>query len=208
MIKKQKFFLLILIMTTSFWCSSAFATFSISPTVVRLKKDDKVVSLSIKSLIEEERHFQLELFKIDDTGAKHGKNNDLLVTPVMFKIGPGKTQLIRVAKKQNGQNITKDIYELSIKSLPHGEPEANAVRFITDFRVKVYIGHDDDTNKDVNKEIENNIEDKDKNRKKDSAAKSTYGPVTQTQALYMGNQAIGNKTAVILALPVSVSNLQ
>ena len=46
------------------------------------------------------------------------ETKDLTVTPVMFKIAPGKSQLVRIAIKNKMYSVMEDGYRVSVKELP------------------------------------------------------------------------------------------
>jgi hypothetical protein len=202
--KNLKFFVVIIFI--SLWSPLTLATFTISPTAIHFKKDETVASLSVRSHLDEKRHFQLELIKLDEHGNKQRNNKDLLITPIMFKILPGKSQLIRVSR--HNENKTGK-YELSIKVLPHGEPEANSIRFVTEFIVKIHMHSADEEDDRGNKADDGRENSKDDKVKKSSSEQENYKTaIPSMPAIHLGSEKIGDKTAIILSLPISVSNVQ
>ena len=58
----------------------------------------------------------------------------------MFKIAPGKSQLVRIAIKNKMYSVMEDGYRVSVKELPHRiNAEGAHVRLITEFKVPVSI---------------------------------------------------------------------
>jgi len=105
----------------------------------------KIAALTLKNDSNEIKHFQLIVFKVEH---EHGKEvlketKDLTVTPVMFKIAPGKSQLVRIAIKNKMYSVMEDGYRVSVKELPHKvNAEGANVQLVTEFKVPVSIEAD------------------------------------------------------------------
>ena len=82
------------------------------------------------------------MYKVEN---EHGKEvlketKDLTVTPVMFKIAPGKSQLVRIAIKNKMYSVMEDGYRVSVKELPKKvNAEGARVQLVTEFKVPVSI---------------------------------------------------------------------
>ena len=121
----------------------ALANFTISPVKLTINKDQKVTALTLSNNSDMPKSFQLTAFKIDhqDGHEIDTHTKDIIVTPLSFKLAPGKTQTIRVAIKNEGTyKIDERVYRVSIKELPHklGKDGAH-VQLVTEFRVPVSI---------------------------------------------------------------------
>ena len=79
----------------------AYGSFTITPVKLKINKDEKIAALTLKNDSNEVKHFQLIVYKVENVQGKEvlKESKDLTVTPVMFKIAPGKSQLVRIAIK-------------------------------------------------------------------------------------------------------------
>ena len=139
---KKSFYTKISLLLLCILPSFAYASFTITPVKLKINKDEKIAALTLKNDSKEVKHFQLTIFKVEN---EHGKEvlketKDLTVTPVMFKIAPGKSQLVRIAIKNKMYSVMEDGYRVSVKELPHRiNAEGSHVRLITEFKVPVSI---------------------------------------------------------------------
>jgi len=123
----------------------AYGSFTITPVKLKINKDEKIAALTLKNDSKEVKHFQLIVYKVEN---EHGKEvlketKDLTVTPVMFKIAPGKSQLVRIAIKNKMYSVMEDGYRVSVKELPHKvNAEGAHVQLVTEFKVPVSIEAD------------------------------------------------------------------
>ena len=123
----------------------AYGSFTITPVKLKINKDEKIAALTLKNDSNEVKHFQLIVYKVEN---EHGKEvlketKDLTVTPVMFKIAPGKSQLVRIAIKNKMYSVMEDGYRVSVKELPHKvNAEGAHVQLVTEFKVPVSIEAD------------------------------------------------------------------
>lgn len=133
--------------------SFALANFTISPVKLVINKDQKVTALTLSNNSDKPRSFQLTAFKIDHKDGKEidTPTKDIIVTPLSFKLAPGKVQTIRVAIKSEGDyKIDERVYRVSVKELPHkANAEGAHVQLVTEFRVPVSI-----TDKKIEGELE------------------------------------------------------
>jgi len=128
----------------------SYANFTISPIKVMFKPGMKVSSITVKNDAATDKHFQLSLLKVEnkDGADMYVESKDLMLTPVMFKVAAKKSQLVRVAMKEGSDFPKGSKYVVSIKELPHGEIEANTVKFVTEFRVPVVFGEEKEEKKE------------------------------------------------------------
>jgi len=121
----------------------SFANFTLSPVKLTINKDQKVTALTLSNNSDKPRSFQLITFKIDhkDGHEVDTPTKDIIVTPLSFKVAPGKTQTIRVAIKNEGTyKVDERQYRISVKELPHKlDKEGNHVQLVTEFRVPISI---------------------------------------------------------------------
>ena len=114
---KKSFYTKISLLLLCILPSFAYASFTITPVKLKINKDEKIAALTLKNDSKEVKHFQLTIFKVEN---EHGKEvlketKDLTVTPVMFKIAPGKSQLVRIAIKNKMYSVMEDGYRVSVK---------------------------------------------------------------------------------------------
>jgi len=140
----NKLSLLILILGIFGFSASALANYQVSPMNLHISEKQKVTSLTVKNLSDKETSFQVSVLKLE-----HKNGHDawvetkelVVVTPVVFRTAPGKSQLVRIAMR--GPIAGEHKYSLSIKELPLHGPKIgeneSAVSFITEFRVPVDI---------------------------------------------------------------------
>src|SRR5688572_12719939 len=79
----------------------AMADYVISPVKVSMNAKDKVASITLKNGNDDEASFQLALYKWSRVNGEdvYEESNEFTVTPKVFKVGSGDSQLIRVAPK-------------------------------------------------------------------------------------------------------------
>lgn len=139
---KQQFYIKLLSIIICLFPFLAYGNYAITPVQLVIKEDSKITSLTLKNNQAEEKKFQLVVYKVVNN---HGKETliptkDLLVTPVIFKIPAGQSQLIRVAVKDVMYNHQKDGYRLAVKELPTPlVQEGNHVQFTVVFNVPISI---------------------------------------------------------------------
>lgn len=120
----------------------SYASFTISPVRLKINKDQKIAALTIKNGSNDVKNFQLISYKVDNISGKESETEtkDLMITPVMFKILPGKTQLIRVAIKNKMYNTKENGYTISVKELPHKMNKEGAyIQLVTEFKLPLSI---------------------------------------------------------------------
>lgn len=105
---------------------SLAAGFSVSPIKVDLSADKKVVSLKVHNNSSEPTAVQTELM---DWSQQEGKDlhqavtRDLLVSPPIFTIAPGDTQIIRVGLRRPSDMQQELSYRLFLQELPPPIPD-------------------------------------------------------------------------------------
>jgi P pilus assembly chaperone PapD len=141
----------------------ANANYTITPVKMHIKPGSVMASLTVYNHNEAPRHFQIRLYKTDSKGHEISKEEtkDLVVSPAMFNANEKKGQIIRVAVRKPDEAFKHKYYVMSIKELPHGKEEANTVKLVTDFRVPVLVGEQDEVEED-----KENKEDKPKEKNK------------------------------------------
>jgi fimbrial chaperone protein len=120
----------------------AHASFTITPVKLKINKDEKIAAVTIKNDSNEVKNFQLIVYKVENIDGKetYKETKDLVVTPVMFKIQPGKSQLVRVAIKNKMYSVQENAYTLSVKELPHKMNKEGAnVQLVTEFKIPVSV---------------------------------------------------------------------
>ncbi len=133
--------------------SFAYASFTITPVKLKINKDEKIAALTLKNDSNEVKNFQLIVYKVENERGKEilKETKDLTVTPVMFKIAPGKSQLVRIAIKNKMYSVMEDGYRVSVKELPRKiNAEGSRVQLVTEFKVPVSIEAEEiEAHKDV-----------------------------------------------------------
>lgn len=105
---------------------SLAAGFSVSPIIVNLSADNKIVSLKVHNSGNEPTAVQAELM---DWRQQDGKDihqvvtRDLLVSPPIFTISPGDTQVIRVGLRSPLDLKQELSYRLFLKEIPPAIPD-------------------------------------------------------------------------------------
>jgi len=120
----------------------AMADYSISPVKVFFNTNDKMASISLKNGNDDEANFQLALYKWTRVDGKdvYEESKDLTVTPVIFKIKPGESQLIRLAPKTTFKTGVEKAYRLFLKELPSRQStEANVINVVMQFGVPIFV---------------------------------------------------------------------
>lgn len=123
--------------------SLSLANLTISPVKLVINKNEKVNSLIIRNNADSPRNFQIRAYKISHENGHEidTETKDLLVTPLSFKITPGRTQVVRVALKNNSTIEELDrAYRISVQELPHQTKKEGAhVHLVTEFKIPVSI---------------------------------------------------------------------
>jgi fimbrial chaperone protein len=120
----------------------ANAEYTISPVKVYISPTDKVTSLTIKNGNDEEASFQLALYKWTRVDGKdvYEESKELTVTPAIFKMQAGDSQVIRLAPKSASKPTVEKAYRLFLKELPTRQAtEANTVNVVMQFGVPVFV---------------------------------------------------------------------
>jgi fimbrial chaperone protein len=123
----------------------SYGSFTITPVKLKINKDEKIDALTLKNDSNEVKHFQLIVYKVENVQGKEvlKETKDLTVTPVMFKIAPGKSQLVRIAIKNKMYSVMEDGYRVSVRELPKKiNAEGARVQLVTEFKVPVSIEAD------------------------------------------------------------------
>lgn len=133
---------LIFATTVALLPSCVFAGYTVAPVQLNLSTEDKISSLVIKNDNKQTTNFQLLLCKKGSEKGKEvcSKTEDLTATPVMFKLGGGKSQLVRVMLKNSMYSNVKDVYRLMVKEVPHIIKKGGShVQIISEFNVPITI---------------------------------------------------------------------
>lgn len=100
---------------------SLAAGFSVSPIMVNLSADKKVVSLKVHNSSNQPTAVQAELMdwrQQDGTDIHQVVTRDLLVSPPIFTISPGETQVIRVGLRRPIDLKQELSYRLFLQEIP------------------------------------------------------------------------------------------
>lgn len=128
-------------------CGEAHANFTISPIRLKIQKDEKIGALTLQNNSNEVVSFQLTGYKVESAigGDVDKETKDLLITPLSFRLAPGKAQLIRVAIKNSMTEVRENAYRISVRELPHKIKKSGAhVQTVTEFRIPISITHTKD----------------------------------------------------------------
>lgn len=120
----------------------AMAEYVISPVKVYFNNNEKVASITLKNGNDEEASFQLALYEWKRVNGEdvYEESNALTITPKIFKVAPGDSQLIRVAPKTPAKAGTEKAYRLFLKELPTRQStENNAVNVVLQFGVPIFV---------------------------------------------------------------------
>ncbi len=122
----------------------AFASFSISPINLVIDKGSKISSMTLQNNYPYEQTYQLIVYKIENVKGeqKFVETKELLVTPAIFKIGAGKSQLVRVAVKEGVMySHREEGYRLAVRELPRRAATGSkaTINFVTQFNLPVTI---------------------------------------------------------------------
>jgi fimbrial chaperone protein len=120
--------------------SFTFANFTVTPVELEINKDKKVSSITLENNNSEDKNFQLTVYKVSNQG-EYTETKDLQITPMMFKVASGKSQLIRVALNSKAlYSIVPKGYVLVVQELPHViAKKGSHVDVITEFKIPVSI---------------------------------------------------------------------
>lgn len=137
----QKFYRKLIILLLAGVNVNSYADYSISPVKVIISKEEEITSVNFKNETDQQKSFQLSVYRDIEEGDKEKltATKDLIVTPAIFRLQGGATQLIRIAIKNN---LAKEgnKYRLSIKELPPKVPMAgHNINVIPDFRLPITI---------------------------------------------------------------------
>jgi fimbrial chaperone protein len=120
----------------------AFANYDVSPVRVYFGAKDKIASINLKNGNDEDASFQLGLYKWTRVNGEdvYEESKDLTITPLIFKVKAGESQLIRVASKTTPKAGSEKAYRLFLKELPTRQStEANAVNVVMQFGVPIFV---------------------------------------------------------------------
>ena len=120
----------------------AMASYEISPVKVYFNNNDKVASITLKNGNDDEASFQLALYKWTRVNGEdvYEESNEFTVTPKIFKVSSGDSQLIRVAPKSSSKTGTEKAYRLFLKELPTRQStENNAVNVVLQLGVPIFV---------------------------------------------------------------------
>ncbi|MGJ7462313.1 fimbrial biogenesis chaperone [Halomonas sp. MA07-2] len=117
---------LFVFMSTLLLASQVLAgSFSVSPTRVALSAQDNVVALRVRNTGAEATSVQVELQEWrQESGQDHyTPSREVLVTPPIFTLAPGETQVLRVGLRRPPERDTELSYRLFLQELPPPAPE-------------------------------------------------------------------------------------
>lgn len=126
----------------AFWPTATQAEgLQITPLSVTLKPLDRAGSLTIANHETAAKLFQLRVqaWHQSDGTDQLTPTDDLLAVPPIFKLAPGATQVIRVGVRQPPQGVQEQTYRLFIAEVPSKVPGTNAIQFVLNFSVPVFV---------------------------------------------------------------------
>ncbi|WP_341790601.1 molecular chaperone [Rickettsia endosymbiont of Polydrusus tereticollis] len=140
---KKQFYALLTVILICLNSSVAQAVFTIAPVKLTINKDNRVANINLRNDNDGPKSFQLVLYKVEYIKGKEvlKETKDLMATPVMFRIGAGRTQLIRIAlTNKMSYSREPDAYRIAVKELAHRQLDVQSqVQFVVEFRVPVTI---------------------------------------------------------------------
>ncbi|MCC8368781.1 MAG: fimbria/pilus periplasmic chaperone [Rickettsia endosymbiont of Oxypoda opaca] len=140
---KKQFYALLTVILICLNSSVAQAVFTIAPVKLTINKDNRIANINLRNDNDEPKSFQLVLYKVEYIKGKEvlKETKDLMATPVMFRIGAGRTQLIRIAlTNKMSYSREPDAYRIAVKELAHRPLGVQSqVQFVVEFRVPVTI---------------------------------------------------------------------
>lgn len=140
---KKQFYALLTVILICLNSSVAQAVFTIAPVKLTINKDNRVANINLRNDNDGPKSFQLVLYKVEYIKGKEvlKETKDLMATPVMFRIGAGRTQLIRIAlTNKMSYSREPDAYRIAVKELAHRPLDVQSqVQFVVEFRVPVTI---------------------------------------------------------------------
>lgn len=118
--------------------------FSVSPIKVNLTpENNKVMSLKIHNSSEELVSIQAELMSWDQKEGKdiyESKTREVLVTPPIFTVPPGETQIIRVGLRRAVDLKQELSYRLFLQELPPPIPDkTNGLQMVMRMSLPVFV---------------------------------------------------------------------
>ncbi|WP_253307440.1 MULTISPECIES: molecular chaperone [unclassified Rickettsia] len=141
---KKQFYSLLTLILICLTSSVVQAVFTIAPVKLTINKDNRIANLNLRNDNDVPKSFQLIIYKVEYKNGKEvlKETEDLIATPVMFRIGAGRTQLVRIALiNKMSYSRDQDAYRIAVKELPHRQAGIQSqVQFVVEFRVPVTIG--------------------------------------------------------------------
>jgi len=92
----------------------------LSPVRANLSSKAKVAVLTVRNTGAEESVMQVTLNKwtLDGQGYAYAQSQELVITPVTFRLAPGAQQIVRVGLRQGAPQRTEAAYRLLVEEVP------------------------------------------------------------------------------------------
>ncbi|MFY9589892.1 molecular chaperone [Rickettsia endosymbiont of Halotydeus destructor] len=140
---KKQFYTLLTLILICLNSSVVQAAFTIAPVKLTIDKDNRIANINLRNDNDVPKSFQLMLYKVEYINGKEvlKETKDLMATPVMFRIGAGRNQLIRITLTNKiSYSKKQDAYRIGVKELAHRRAGMQSqVQFVVEFGVPVTI---------------------------------------------------------------------
>lgn len=109
----------------------------LSPVRANLSSKAKVAVLTVRNTGAEESVMQVTLNKwtLDGQGYAYAQSQELVITPVTFRLAPGAQQIVRVGLRQSAPLRTEAAYRLLVEEVPR-PPSADVTQ------MRMVVRHD------------------------------------------------------------------
>jgi fimbrial chaperone protein len=99
---------------------SAHAQINISPVLLSLKPQDKLTKIELTNSSNHQRHFQVTIHQWNQTEEKESlvEVQDWVISPAIFTIEPGKTQLVRFAPQVKTSQNQEQSFRVFFDEIP------------------------------------------------------------------------------------------
>ena len=123
--------------------SSYAGGFSVTPIKVNLSKDKKVMSLQVTNNSNEPTSVQAQLMQWQQQQGRDQQDTpsqDILVTPPIFTLAAGQSQVVRVGIRRPVQSSNELSYRLFLKEIPAPASQVNqAVNMVMQVSIPVFV---------------------------------------------------------------------
>jgi len=123
-------------------CSQA-AAIQVTPTRINLANDAPIATLNLSNKASTSTMLQIQTTHWSQTDGQdvYVTSNDLIVSPPIMTIDPGKSQLIRIALRKNGvPHSEEETFRIFVQEIPKYHPaNTPGVEFALRFGIPVFI---------------------------------------------------------------------